>query len=151
MLGLSMKDVEELYDVRFLIESFVQQRLASADQERLIVKLNQIIDKMELAVKYRDVTDFAFQDLSFHEAIIAAAEHNRIMHLWTSIRQIVMTVMLITTEEIFSEGEDKLRTVIEKHRTIVRGLESKDANKIQQVVQAYFADSRRTLHISLPQ
>ncbi|CAH8713678.1 GntR family transcriptional regulator [Paenibacillus thiaminolyticus] len=151
VLGLSMKDVEELYDVRFLIESFVQQRLASADQERLIVKLNQIIDKMELAVKYRDVTDFAFQDLSFHEAIIAAAEHNRIMHLWTSIRQIVMTVMLITTEEIFSEGEDKLRTVIEKHRTIVQGLESKDANTIQQVVQAYFADSRRTLHISLPQ
>lgn len=151
VLGLSMKDVEELYDVRFLIESFVQQRLARADQERLIVKLNQVIDKMELAVKYRDVTDFAFQDLSFHEAIIAAAEHNRIMHLWTSIRQIVMTVLLITTDEIFSEGEDKLRTVIEKHRTIVRGLESKDSNKIQQVVQAYFADSRRTLHISLPQ
>lgn len=101
-------------------------------------------------MKYRDVTDFAFQDLSFHEAIIAAAEHNRIMHLWTSIRQIVMTVMLITTEEIFSEGRtSSVRS--SKHRTIVQGLESKDANKIQQVVQAYFADSRRTLHISLPQ
>lgn len=150
VLGLSLKDVEELYDVRFLIESFVQQRLAAVNQDRLIVKLNQMIDKMELAVKYNDAVDFAYQDLCFHEAIVAAAEHRRIMHLWTSIRHIVMTVMLITTEEVFSKGEQKLRSVIEKHRMIVDGLESKDPEIIQKVVREYFADSRQTLHISLP-
>ncbi|WP_019423128.1 GntR family transcriptional regulator [Paenibacillus sp. OSY-SE] len=151
VLGLSSKDIEELYDVRFLIESFVQQRLAHGNQEKLIVKCNQIIDKMELAVKYNDVVDFAYQDFSFHEAIVAAAEHKRIFHLWTSIRHIVMTVMLITTEEVFSKGEQKLSSVINKHRTIVKGLESKNADTIQNVVREYFADSRQTLHTSLPQ
>ncbi|UHA75827.1 GntR family transcriptional regulator [Paenibacillus sp. 481] len=151
VLGLSVKDVEELYDVRYLIESFVQQRLAHMDQERLITKLNQILDKMELAVKYNDVVDFAYQDLSFHEAIIAATEHKRIMHLWTSIRHIVMTVMLITTEEIFSKGEQRLGSVIDKHRTILKGLQSKNPEVVQQVVREYFADSMQTLHTSLPQ
>jgi GntR family transcriptional regulator of gluconate operon len=150
VLGLSLKDVEELYDVRYVIESFVQQRLASGNQERLIAKLNQIIDKMELAIKYKDVIEFSHQDFSFHEAIIAAVEHKRILHLWKSIRHIVMTVMLITTEEVFSKGEKKLRAVIDKHRTIVKGLESKDETVIQKVVQEYFADSRQTLHNSLP-
>lgn len=150
VLGLSLIDVEELYDVRYLIESFVQQRLAIVNTDGLILTLLQIIDKMELAVKYNDVVEFAYQDLSFHEAIIAAAEHKRIMHLWMSIRLIVKTVMLMTTEEIFSEGEAKLFTVIEKHRTIIRGLQSKDTHTIQQVVSAYFADSNRTLHVSLP-
>lgn len=32
VIGLKIKDVEELYDVRFLIESFVQQRLAGMCQ-----------------------------------------------------------------------------------------------------------------------
>lgn len=150
VLGLSIKDVEELYDVRYLIESFAQQRLAEAGNAKLIGQLNRIVDKMRLAVKYGDIVDFSYSDFSFHEAIILEAKHARILHLWKSIRQIVLTVMLITTEEVFSQGEEKLNLVIDKHRTIVNGLESKDSTVIQKVVQSYFADSKITLHSSLP-
>ncbi|EGL18724.1 MULTISPECIES: GntR family transcriptional regulator [Paenibacillus] len=150
VLGLSQTDVQELYDVRFIIESFVQDRLAQANQASLIGKLNQIIDRMELAVKHGDPEDFAFQDITFHETIIEAARHKRVLHLWTSIRQIVITVLLITTDEIFSQGEEKLLDVIEKHRAIVRGLETHDPAVIGQVVRNYFADSRQTLENSLP-
>jgi GntR family transcriptional regulator of gluconate operon len=147
--GLSMQDVVELYDVRYLIESFAQQRLAGGNHENLLASLKQTIDKMELAVKYKDSVEFSYLDFSFHETIIAEAKHTRILHLWKSIRQIVLAVMLLTTIAIFSEGESKMNMVIDKHRKIVKGLESKDVNVIQQVVQEYFADSNRTLHNSL--
>lgn len=150
VLGLSGKDVEELYDVRYLIESFAQQRQAEAGSDKLIGQLNQLIDKMQLAVKYGDIVDFSYSDFSFHEAIILEAKHTRILHMWKSIRQIVLTVMLITTEEIFSQGEEKLKLVIDKHRAIVQGLESRNSEVIQKVVQQYFADSKLTLHNSLP-
>ncbi|WP_373232418.1 GntR family transcriptional regulator [Cohnella sp.] len=149
VLGLSLQDIEELYDVRYLIESFAQQRLASGNHERLCANLNQFIDKLELTVKYNDSVEFSYLDFCFHEAIIIDAEHKRILHLWKSIRHIVLTVMLITTEEIFLEGETKLNEVIEKHRKIVKGLESKDVKLIQQVVQDYFADSHVTLRSSI--
>jgi GntR family transcriptional regulator, gluconate operon transcriptional repressor len=149
VLGLSLRDVEELYDVRYLIESFAQQRLASGDHEPLLANLRQTIEKMELAAKHRDIEDFSYLDFSFHEAMIKMAEHSRILHLWNSIRHIVLTVMLITTQEVFSQGEDKLQMVIDKHRTILNGLLSKDVKTIQQVVEEYFADSRHTLHNSL--
>lgn len=150
VVGLSFKDVEELYDVRYLIESFAQQRLAEADNAKLLSRLKQIIDKMELAVKHEDIVDFSFLDFSFHEAIIMEAKHARILHLWNSIRHIVLTVMLITTEEVFSQGEAKLNIVIDKHRSIVEALESMNVTVIQKVVQDYFADSKITLHSSLP-
>jgi GntR family transcriptional regulator of gluconate operon len=149
VLGLSMQDIEELYDVRYLIESFAQQRLANGNHELLLANLKQLIDKLELAVKYKDSVDFSYLDFCFHESIIVEAKHKRMLHLWKSIRQIVLTVMFITTKEIFSEGETRLDTVIEKHRKIVKGLESKDVNVIQQVVREYFADSQLTLHNSL--
>lgn len=150
VLGLSDKDLDELYDVRFLIESFAQQRLAEVDNHKLLGKLRQIIDKMELAVKHEDIVAFSHLDFSFHEAIIVEAQHARILHLWKSIRQIVLTVMLITTEEVFSQGSAKLSMVIDKHRKIVRGLESKNVNVMRNVVHEYFADSKITLHSSLP-
>lgn len=147
--GLSLHDVEELYDVRYLIESFAWQRLAT-DPEVLIAPLAQIIDKMELAGKHRDIVEFAYQDLCFHETIIASAKHTRILHLWTSIRQIVMTVMLITTREVLSQSEDKIHYVVGKHRKLLQGLESRDSDEIQRNVEEYFADSHLTLHTSIP-
>ncbi|TFE23792.1 GntR family transcriptional regulator [Cohnella luojiensis] len=149
VLGLSLQDIQELYDVRYLIESFAQQRMASGNHEHVIANLKQMIDKMELTVKYKDSVEFSYLDSCFHEAIIIAAKHKRILHLWNSIRHIVLTVMLITTDEIFLEGETKLNAVIEKHRRIVNGLESKNVKLIQQVVQEYFADSNITLRNSI--
>lgn len=148
VLGLKMKDVEELYDVRFLIESFVQQRLASAVPEPLITQLHNIIDKMELAGRHQDAVEFAYQDLTFHETIIEAAEHSRISHLWRSIRYVVMTVMLLTTKEVFHQGEHKVSAVIEKHRLLIQALESGDKSLIQAGVRQYFKDSGKTLHDS---
>ncbi|WP_410513040.1 GntR family transcriptional regulator [Paenibacillus sp. BR2-3] len=150
VIGLNLKDVEELYDVRYLIESFAQQKLAEGNHERLILNLEQIIDKMKLAVKYNDFVDFAQHDFSFHEAIISEANHTRILHLWNSIRHIVMTVILITTEKGFESGEERMNWVAEKHRTVVEGLRSGNAETIRKVVQEYFADSGETLIRSLP-
>lgn len=149
VIGLGQKEVDELYDVRFLIESFAQQRMAGMDTEALFVQLDRIIDKMELAAKHVDPIEFAYQDLSFHETIIAEAKHSRIWQLWRSIRQIVMTVMLLTTEEVFSEGAARVEGVIEKHRRVIAGIRTNDPQTIERTVRDYFADSYLTLHDSL--
>ncbi|MFC5652694.1 GntR family transcriptional regulator [Paenibacillus solisilvae] len=150
VLGLGLKDVEELYDVRYLIESFVQRRLAGTQTDALISRLRQTIDKMELAAKHQDAVEFSYQDFSFHEAIITEAQHARMLHLWRSIREVVIAVMLITTKEVFTMGEAKISDVIDKHRRIIQGLESKDADRIEAGVRSYFADSHTTLHHSIP-
>ncbi|MCM3702561.1 GntR family transcriptional regulator [Paenibacillus macerans] len=147
--GLNLQDIEELYDVRYLIESFAWQRLA-ADPEKLLSQLDKIVDKMELAGKHRDTVEFAFQDLSFHETIITGAHHSRIEQLWTSIRQIVMTVMLITTREVLSQDEEKIEYVVGKHRKLLESFKSRDSETIQRNIEEYFADSRRTLNKSIP-
>lgn len=148
VLGLKISDVEELYDVRFLIESFVQQRLANNVPVQLLTQLRNTIDKMELAGRHRDAIEFAHQDLTFHEAIIEAAKHTRISHLWRSIRYVVMTVMLLTTRRVFAQGEQKISDVIQKHRLLLEALESGDKGQIQAGVRAYFKDSGKTLHES---
>ncbi|WP_379128634.1 GntR family transcriptional regulator [Paenibacillus sp. sgz500958] len=150
VVGLQLKDVEELYDVRYLIESFAQQRLAAGNHDHLLLRLEQGIDKMKLAVKHNHPVDFAYEDFAFHEAIINEARHNRIQHLWNSIRHIVMTVILLTTEKGFENGEERMNWVAEKHRTIIEGLRSGDENIIRSVVEDYFADSGETLIRSLP-
>ncbi|WNS42109.1 GntR family transcriptional regulator [Paenibacillus sp. MMS20-IR301] len=149
VVGLSLQDVKELYDVRYLIESFALQRLAAASQDGLILRLEQLIDQMKLAVKYNNSVEFAQQDFAFHETIVTEASHTRILHLWNSIRHIVMTVILITTEQVFSLGEERMNWVAEKHRTLVEALRSGNPDTLHRVVQDYFEDSGKTLTRSL--
>ncbi|CAH0120905.1 MULTISPECIES: GntR family transcriptional regulator [unclassified Paenibacillus] len=154
VIGLNRKDVEELYDVRYLIEGFVQQRIVSMPQatnpDALLQQLQQIVDKMELAAKHGNAVDFSYHDMSFHEAIVLRAGHTRMIHLWNSIRHLVMAVMLVTTENVFSQGTRKISDVIEKHRKIMQSMESNDIELIQKGARDYFADSLATLHRSFP-
>ncbi|QDH22126.1 GntR family transcriptional regulator [Saccharibacillus brassicae] len=150
VVGLTLEDVKELYDVRYLIESFAQQRLADHDNSLLVAQLQQTIDRMKLAIKHGDYVEFAYQDFSFHERIVTEAEHTRIRHLWNSIRPIVMTVILLTTEKGFKQGEERMEWVAEKHRTVIEGLRSGSADRIREVVKTYFDDSGETLDRSLP-
>ncbi|WP_019639390.1 GntR family transcriptional regulator [Paenibacillus fonticola] len=149
VVGLQLDDISELYDVRFLIESFAWKRLAQQDPTSVISQLQQIIDKMQLAAKHRDVVEFAYQDLSIHELIIKEAKHARIWHLWLSIRQIVETVLLITTEEVLSQEEEHINFVINKHRKLLQGLETRDPAVVSAHIEEYFADSHQTLHKSI--
>ncbi|MWC29841.1 GntR family transcriptional regulator [Paenibacillus sp. MMS18-CY102] len=151
VLGLNEKEVDELFDVRYLIEGFVQERLSRMDREPVIVQLERIIDKMSLAAKHLDAEEFAYQDFMFHETIIAEAKHSRIWQLWRSIRQIVLALMLVTTERVFGEGSERINRVIEKHNIILQGLRTGNADEIQQHVRTYFEDSFVTLHKSFGQ
>lgn len=149
VIGLQPRDIEELYDVRYLIESFVQQQLSGSELDGLLLRLDHIADRMELAARHNDSIEFTYQDLLFHEAIIMEAKHNRILHLWKSIRPLVLTVMLITTEDVFRQGEQKIAAVALKHRTLIESLKSGDGETIENAVRVYFADSRNTLHRSI--
>ncbi|WP_217596605.1 GntR family transcriptional regulator [Cohnella sp. GbtcB17] len=145
VLGLSAEDIGELYDVRYLIESFAQQRLASSCPAELIAALRHRIDSMRLAAKYANIAEFAWLDFQFHDSLIAAAGHARIARLWDSIRHVVLAVMLLTTEDVFAGGADRLERVVAKHEAIADALASGDEARIAKVVRDYFADSRDTL------
>ncbi|MCQ4086498.1 GntR family transcriptional regulator [Saccharibacillus sp. JS10] len=149
VVGLDLTHIQELYDVRYLIESFAQQRLAKRDNAAMLVRLEQTVDRMKLAVKHGDEVEFAFQDFSFHEMIVQEAGHTRIWHLWNSIRSIVRTVMLLTTANSFRQGKERMEWVADKHLTVIEGLRSGNEEQIAKIVKAYFADSDETLGRSL--
>lgn len=145
VLGLSQKDIEELYDVRYLIEKFVIERLSKMDNQDLIKQLNKILDEMIIAAKYNHYIEFTIQDLKFHELMIVAADHKRMIHLWNNIRDIVFAALLVTTKKRFLENSNEIESLIEKHRVLIDSIISKDLEFIKRVVYDHFEDTRETV------
>lgn len=145
ILGMTQKDVEELYDIRFLIETFILERLSQMPCEPLLLTLKQTIDKMEMAAKHNNYEDFSYQDLYFHEIMIVEANHTRMLHLWNNIRYIVLTSLLVATKRRFDAESHEIQPLIDKHKLIVSALVSKDLAHIKQVVHDHFKDTLQSV------
>ncbi|QAA21836.1 GntR family transcriptional regulator [Sporolactobacillus terrae] len=145
VLGMSLDDIQELYDIREMIENFAQQKVSKKNVRFLVQALQQNIDKMELAAKYDDHSEFAYYDLLFHETIVRHAEHKRLLNLWNSMKPLLMSVILVTTERVFAQSEEHVRWVVGKHQRIVEAIESQNDGLITKTVGRYFDDSKHTL------
>lgn len=149
VIGLSAKDVEELYDVRFLIEQFSMKECAKKENDELYAKLNFTIEKMKIAAAKGDFIELSIQDIAFHEAIIQASEHTRIFHMWTGIRNLVVTALLLATENRFKMEQEEIDRLIQLHVDIVDNLKAGGSDAIEQMLQVHFADTRKTVSANI--
>ncbi|NHN31456.1 GntR family transcriptional regulator [Paenibacillus agricola] len=149
VIGLNLKDMKELNDVRFLIEEFAIQTLSDTYNELKIKELQHIIDKMKLAANHDEPVQFAYYDLLFHETIIRSAQHTRILHMWNHIRYVVLTTLLVATERRFFNNKPAIQPLINRHKLIVDALVSRDHSYINRIVREHFLDTKKTLDESL--
>ncbi|WP_141031805.1 GntR family transcriptional regulator, partial [Listeria monocytogenes] len=69
VIGLTEKEIGEIYDVRLVMETFVFERLGQANVDELVTDLSKILEMMKVSIKYKDADEFSFQDVLFHETI----------------------------------------------------------------------------------
>jgi len=78
--GASLKDLEDLFDVRVLLERYALEALARVgltDAE----PLRALADAVAAAVKQQDVAGYIEGDRRFHEALVARANNPRLTRL----------------------------------------------------------------------
>ncbi|MCI3987488.1 GntR family transcriptional regulator, partial [Bacillus vallismortis] len=75
-IGLTEKEITEIYYVRLLLETFVFERLVKIDIEPLVKYLSKILEMMKVSIKYEDVDEFSNQVVLFHDTIIRAIDHS---------------------------------------------------------------------------
>lgn len=149
VLGLTAEDMQEIYDVRILIEGFVLERLSHSFDESRKNTLLQIIDKMELAAKHHDDVDFSRYDMEFHETMIRYCNHQRIYRLWNSIRPILFAALLVATKKRFAQAAEGVPELINQHRFIVNAIAGGDQEHIKKAAGDHYTEAYRTVSQSL--
>ncbi|WP_025716174.1 GntR family transcriptional regulator [Paenibacillus sp. 1-18] len=149
VIGMTPADMEELFDVRKLIEHFVVRRYVHSDNTGLVTALNRMIDKMEVALKHRDVVEFSLQDFNFHEALVLEAGHTRILHTWNGMRQLILTVMLAATEQRFASNIEESQVTIHKHRTFANALNQGNTQELFEFIEDHYRDTRNAVNDSV--
>ncbi|MEK3750623.1 GntR family transcriptional regulator [Paenibacillus sp. FSL E2-8871] len=140
VIGLSEKEIEEIYDVRLLIESFVFERIVKIDTNELIKELSKILEMMKVAIKYSDADEFSYQDVLFHETIIRAANHSYILMIWNNLKPVMESFILLSMRMRFKEKYEDFTRIIKNHELYIEAIHTKDRDLMSKSLHDNFDD-----------
>ncbi len=140
VLGLTEKEIEEIYDVRLLIETFVFERLVKIDTKGLVRELSKILEMMTIAIKYRDPDEFSYQDVLFHETIIRAINHSYILMIWNNAKPVMEGFILLSMRVRCEEKYDDFARIVKNHQMYIEAIDTKNKDLMIQSLHQNFDD-----------
>ncbi|HJF32935.1 MAG TPA: GntR family transcriptional regulator [Sporosarcina psychrophila] len=140
VVGLTEKDIKEIYDVRLLIETFVYERIVKIDTTELVRELSKILEMMEVAIKYKDADEFSYQDVLFHETIIRSIDHSYIMLIWNNTKPVMESLILLSMRMRLVEKYDDFTRILSNHEIYIKAINTKDRDIMIQALHQNFDD-----------
>jgi GntR family transcriptional regulator, gluconate operon transcriptional repressor len=140
VIGLTEKEIEEIYDVRLLIETFVFERLVKMDTNELVKELSKILEMMKVAIKYHDADEFSYQDVLFHETIIRAIDHSYMLMIWNNLKPVMESFILLSMRVRIKENLEDFTRIIDNHELYIEAIKTKNRALMIESLHQNFDD-----------
>lgn len=140
VIGLTEKEIAEIYDVRLLLETFVFERLVKIGVEPLVKDLSKILEIMKVSIKYEDADEFSFQDVLFHETIIRAIDHSYIQMIWNNLKPVMESFILLSMRVRLKEKYEDFSRILDNHELYIQAIKTKDRALMVQSLHQNFDD-----------
>jgi len=141
---LGKKDVEDMYIVRGLLESYAVEFLIKNKNDSIIELLRQNVKDIEKSVEKKQKKELVKNDLQFHRNLCKFTKNQQLINLWEGFQSQVE--ILITLESGFYERFDLLAT---EHRDLLSLIIDGKIKKAQEKIKAHIFQALNFLKDSL--
>ena len=132
---LSKKDIEDLFSVRSMLESYAIRQIVTTGQVSPAVHgLFEICAEMEAAADLDSLTELNRIDRRFHDALISHSGNQLLGVLWSSVAQRVQQVMSLSNQQ---QGD--LRQIAQNHREIAQVIEDEHAEEAVRLMKTHIS------------
>ncbi|SDE01669.1 GntR family transcriptional regulator [Auraticoccus monumenti] len=83
---LTKTDVEEVHTLRAAVEALAAERAATRLTADHLAELDRVLEAMKVTSGSVAPQEAVRLDLAFHDVVYAAADHARLLRVWTSLR-----------------------------------------------------------------
>jgi DNA-binding GntR family transcriptional regulator len=132
-------DLEDLYQLRALLEGYAARRAAANVSEAAIAELWASCERFEALID-GDVQELVKENLLFHNVILDAARSRRVAEL---IRKVI-ELPLVYRSYIWYSVEQR-RISAHYHRQIAKALEARDGERAELVMKEHVFEARDVL------
>ncbi len=134
------KDVDEIYSIRQLLESYAVRLVSERADSEQIAELESLVDAMLKAAKVGDDARVIELDLQFHQALWQMSGHQRLLQVLTSMLSQIRTFLTVNTELI----EDLVEGFAD-HKKIVDAIRSRQADAAERQMREHIVAARKVV------
>jgi DNA-binding GntR family transcriptional regulator len=133
---LTRTDVEEVYSLRTIHETFALRRAMALDPAATAAELRVVSDGMAHIAASGDWASLAVEDARFHETLIRHAQHGLLLQAWRDIHLRVRQIMALRNRQNVDSME-----VFYHHLPIVEAMEAGDVEAAVRRLEAHIASA----------
>lgn len=136
---VTMADVEEIFEIRFLVENFSFQLLLDKGEPRVIAgQADSILNLMSQTPD--DQLAFTQLDLQFHSTVISCGGYERIYRFWATVHEEAVRLGFMAMQ-----GSDRFSEVLKEHAAIVENLWNKNKEGVLTALNTHLNNTRSAL------
>lgn len=132
---ITRKKMQELFDVRTLMEGYVARRALERMGNQEIRHLERLIDDMEQAVRASDKWNAALSDLTFHGYLYSLCDNQVVQDTWARIEDNMIRYMTISQRRVSMDN------LIPAHRELLEILKSRDPGRVEKAFCSHIGAS----------
>lgn len=136
VIGITSRDIEEMFNVKSMLEVPTVKMAASKADETDMIKLNRFVEAQEHALAEGDASEVIRLDSNFHYYIY---ELSGSMTYRTILSEIHAKLERVRKNSISAEG--RAIKSIEEHKEILKAIESGDAIALKFAVEKHVANA----------
>ena len=119
--GISPQDIEDIYNIRTLIEGLAARWAARKITEKEIKELENITDLMEFYINRGDTEELHVLDNRFHEILYESSHSKPLQHILSPFHHYVQNARRTS---LSTPG--RAQRAVEEHNAILKALKQKD-------------------------
>lgn len=137
---LSRTDIEELYSLRIVLETFAAQCVIARRDPAHAQPLRSLYETMLLAAEREDLNSVSEIDRDFHDTLIDLSEHSLLHSTWSAVSMRVRQVMALRNRR-----NRDIRQIAYNHMPIIEAIERGDLPCVAELLQVHIGSARDLL------
>ncbi len=140
VVGVSEKDVDDIYTIRVHIEGLAARWAAENISESEIEKLRDTLELQEFYASKGDSDRVKSLDSTFHEAVYKASESNPLRQILSQLHNSIQRARGLSIQ---SEG--RAVAAVEEHRRIFEAIAAHDGDNAEKEAQIHIINAKQSL------
>ncbi|NDJ59542.1 MAG: GntR family transcriptional regulator [Chloroflexi bacterium] len=134
--ALTKRDIEELYSLRIVLETFAIRRIIAQLPEVDTAPLRTLFEQMLIAADQDDITRVNVLDREFHDTLIAMSGHKLLVSTWSSVAMRVRQVMSLRNLR-----NSDIKQIAHNHIPLIEAIERGDEPTATMLIAQHVASA----------
>jgi len=137
---VTMKDVEDVYQLREMIEVFAGRLSAEHMTDEDIAKLEELWLRMKDLAKKEELRRYLMASSDFHNKIVACSGNRRLEAIYYGLRNSIDSLRYLVLRT--NERRD---SSLQEHRAIIGALKARDKDLVEELTRGHVREGRDNL------